>query len=694
MEISGYKIIRQIGKGGMAAVYLAIQESLDRQVALKVMQSTRAKDEDFTERFLKEGRIIAQFQHPQIITIYDFGSHDSCHYFSMEYLPKGTLAQQIEQGLDLERALDIIKSLAGALAYAHKRGVIHRDIKPQNILFRQDDTPVLSDFGIAKIIDADTQLTAPGLAIGSPTYMSPEQVTGQKLDGRSDLYSLGIVFYEMLTGQPPYQADDMVSTAMMHCTQPVPQLPAGFVQLQPVLQKLLAKKPANRFDSAEQFIQELDQPRTKSSFYSLSNKIRMMQSFKAPLRSKKSLWTGGLLLSMLAVGGVIYLNFFYQPAPSDAEPGTFELPLAPENRSAITINYEQLAIRHFQSGEFEQSLELIKLGLNTSPNDVRLLALRKQVQPYQDASRLLEQAQRRSEEGEIEHSLRLVEEGLRHVPDESRLIALRDTLWRQIQQRQQQADQRLFQAHARWREGDLEGSLKLIEQGLQQVANYPQLLVLRDEVKMALETNNRIAQLLRDCTARFPIDRQFAEKGGEVRTCYQQIITLAPDNREAHAKLEQWANHYVDWTSDAIRQADFHRAGNYLAQLGLIKPDHPQLASLSQALQAKREQAAAETSKKIESKTERQTPVTTKRQPPEERSSARSLAKPDVRSRPATSAITSPGIVQPFKPSKPAPELSRRPEPRKPRSTRCSEMLLRAQLGEPLSTTELEECKR
>lgn len=202
----------------MATVYLAIQESLDRQVALKVMQSNLLRDENFTERFLKEGRIIAQFQHPQIITIYDFGSHDSHYYFSMEFLPEGTLAQQIERGLSLERALDIIKLIAGALAYAHRRGVIHRDIKPQNILFRQDGTPVLSDFGIAKMVDTDTQLTAPGLAIGSPVYMSPEQITGQKLDSRSDLYSLGIVFYEMLARRPPYRADDVISIALMHCT--------------------------------------------------------------------------------------------------------------------------------------------------------------------------------------------------------------------------------------------------------------------------------------------------------------------------------------------------------------------------------------------------------------------------------------------------------------------------------------------
>ncbi len=375
MEIPGYTIIRKIGKGGMATVYLAIQESLDRQVALKVVEPTRVKDENFTERFLKEGRIIAQFQHPQIITIFDFGSQDPYYFFSMEFLPEGTLAQQIERGLSLERSLGIIKLVAEALAYAHKRGVIHRDIKPQNILFRQDGTPVLSDFGIAKMVDIDPQLTAPGLAIGSPVYMSPEQVAGQKLDSRSDLYSLGIVFYEMLTQQPPYQAEDLISIAMMHCTQPVPRLPVGFGQIQPVLQKLLAKKPEDRFQSSEQFIEALDQSLTQPSSSLLRDKTWIKQSIKTFLTLKKIWLVGGSLLLIAGIGSTLYLIDFHRAEPSFPMLSAIKLPPAPENRSDLTTNYEQYAIKHFQKGEFEQSLSWIEIGLNSSPTDARLLAL-------------------------------------------------------------------------------------------------------------------------------------------------------------------------------------------------------------------------------------------------------------------------------------------------------------------------------
>lgn len=733
MNIPGYTIIHQIGKGGMATVYLAIQESLDRQVALKVMESTRVRDENFTERFLKEGRIIAQFQHPQITTIYDFGSQDPYYYFSMEFFPGGTLAQQIEQGLSVERTLEIIKLIAGALAYAHRRGVIHRDIKPHNILFRQDGTPVLSDFGIAKMVDADTQLTAPGLAIGSPVYMSPEQVTGQKLDSRSDLYSLGIVFYEMLTQQPPYRADDIVSVAMMHCTQPVPRLPGGFGQFQPVLQRLLAKKPADRFENAEQFIQALDQSKTQPVFYLLGDTTRIIQSIKTALPRKKIWLAGGSLLLVAIAGSTVYLIRSHQPSPSASTSNTLDLSPASENRSDLAGHYEEVAIKHFEKGEYGQSLELIKLGLNTAPANARLLALRERVEKYQDATRLLEQAQQSYHDGMLEQSLQQIEEGLQRVPDHSGLTMLRDTVQAQFQRRWQQADQLLFQAYARLQEGALEDSLKLLEEGLQQVPSHPELLTLRDriqaqldqrqrvaqlleqarelqrknaldeslqrieeglhlapdqsdllslrdQVKAAIQTNRHIIQLLQDCAIQFPLDRLSMQTAGEAVACYNQITALAPDNSQARARLEQLADQYADWASKAIRQANFEFAEECLAQLSRLIPDYPQLASLNRNLQTKREQAALDARKKAEVETRRQATEEAKRRVDEQarRSSERPVSKT--------------GIAQPLKPVKPGSEFAGQPQPRG-KKPGCAEALLKAQLGEPLSTAEQEACR-
>ncbi len=225
MEVPGYSIVREIGRGGMATVHLAVQESLRRQVALKVMNPGLSADTSFKERFLKEGQIIAQLAHPQIITIYDFGSHNQEYFFSMEYLPGGTLKERIEAGLSPDLSTDIIIAVSKALGYAHDQGVVHRDIKPQNILFRKDGTPVLTDFGIARFVHATTQLTATGLTVGSPRYMSPEQIMGKKIDARSDIYALGVVFYEMLTGNLPFEdTEDPISIAIKHCTVPIPQV--------------------------------------------------------------------------------------------------------------------------------------------------------------------------------------------------------------------------------------------------------------------------------------------------------------------------------------------------------------------------------------------------------------------------------------------------------------------------------------
>lgn len=242
IEIPGYEIEREIGRGGMATVYLAIQQSLGRQVALKVLALEPDTDDDFSQRFNKEGRILAQLVHPNIVTIYDISMTDDHYFFSMEYLPGGTLKQRIRQGLSLESAVQITRSIAKALGYAHEKGVVHRDIKPFNILFRQDDTPILTDFGVARVAESKTINTIKGSTIGSPGYMSPEQARGEIATIQSDLYSLGVVVYEMLTGRPPYEADNAITIILKHLHDPIPKLPKGYFHFQPIIDKIAGKK--------------------------------------------------------------------------------------------------------------------------------------------------------------------------------------------------------------------------------------------------------------------------------------------------------------------------------------------------------------------------------------------------------------------------------------------------------------------
>lgn len=262
-EIPGYKILEVIGQGGMATVYRAIQQSLGREVAIKVMHQTM-NIPGFSERFLKEAQIIAGFNHPHIIIIHDVGLlDDRLNYLSMEYVKGGDLKQRIQKKINPLVALLYLEQLAECLVYIHQRQVVHRDIKPANVLFRENGTLVLTDFGIAKQLEVDSELTATGSAIGSPHYLSPEQAEGKSVDGRSDIYSLGVLFYEMLTGNKPYQGDSYMATVMMHLSAPVPNFPPAFQKLQPLLNKMMAKDRDSRFLHAKALLTTVKSIREK-----------------------------------------------------------------------------------------------------------------------------------------------------------------------------------------------------------------------------------------------------------------------------------------------------------------------------------------------------------------------------------------------------------------------------------------------
>ncbi|MGK9416490.1 serine/threonine-protein kinase [Pseudomonas cedrina] len=277
--IPGYDIEGEIGEGAMASVYLATQRSLERKVALKVMAAALAADPTFCERFLREGKTLARLSHPHTVTIHDIGNVGELYYMAMEYLPNGTLKERIAAGLTPEQGVTLIRQIASALGYAHAQGLVHRDVKPANILFRADGTAVLSDFGIAKSLDDRTQFTQAGFAVGTPSYMSPEQARGQEIDGRADLYALGVVLYEILVGELPYRGTDALSTALAHLTEPLPELPVHHGRYQEVLRKLLAKDPAERFPDATALLRALDNLPAESPEATLVRPLPIPMSF-------------------------------------------------------------------------------------------------------------------------------------------------------------------------------------------------------------------------------------------------------------------------------------------------------------------------------------------------------------------------------------------------------------------------------
>ena len=258
-QLGPYRVIAPLGAGGMAAVYQAYQPGMDRSVALKILPRHLAHDPHFVARFQHEAKIIANLQHSHILPVFDFGEADGYTYLVMPYVASGTLADSLHgQPLPLARVRQIIAQLGDALDYAHSRGIVHRDVKPSNVLLDAHGNCLLTDFGIAKIVEGTVQLTLPGGIIGTPAYMSPEQGQGATVDRRSDIYALGVLLYELATGRVPFTAETPLAIVLKHLHDPLPPPrtlnPALPDALERVILKALAKDPSDRYQTAAELL--------------------------------------------------------------------------------------------------------------------------------------------------------------------------------------------------------------------------------------------------------------------------------------------------------------------------------------------------------------------------------------------------------------------------------------------------------
>lgn len=261
-KIGRYIIKAELGRGGMATVYHAHDPLFEREVALKVLPREMLHDPQFRSRFEREIKMVASLEHPAIVPVYDVGDEDGQPYFVMRFMTGGSLSDLIKQGqFSIKDTAIIISKIAQGLAYAHRKGIIHRDLKPDNVLFDENGEPFISDFGIAKLAEAGSNLTGSGV-IGTPAYMSPEQAQGIQVDGRSDVYGLGVIIYQMLTGQQPYSADTPMGVVLKHITEPVPEIlnliPDMPAEVDELIKKALAKDKNKRYENTIELAKALN----------------------------------------------------------------------------------------------------------------------------------------------------------------------------------------------------------------------------------------------------------------------------------------------------------------------------------------------------------------------------------------------------------------------------------------------------
>ena len=594
-KIPGYRILRELGRGGMANVYLAEQESIEREVALKVMlPALAAGDSSFSARFLREAKIVARLAHPHITAVYDVGVAGPYHYFSMEYVTGGDLKARIREGMMPKLAFTIARQIAAALAFAHAKGYVHRDVKPENVLFRQDGTALLSDFGIAKSTDAAIQMTATGVVIGTPHYMSPEQAQGQELDQRSDLYSLGIMLYEMLTGELPYTGNSALSIGIKHLKEPIPHLAPPAHVYQPLIDKLLAKSAADRFQNGEEVIAAIDAMSTNAqtlhttptvitgsgtaaTIITKPNATRApTPAGTAPETKKRSLLpVTAILGALLLTGGVAFLMLRETPAPAG---GTTTAPAPPATPEQATQNIERIATlltaadtaalagRYLEPRD-NNAVSGYRMVLEIEPGNARAARGLQEI-----AGHFLAQAERAIEKKDYDRADGLLKNAEQADPSHPLLFSRRLTL---SEMRQKQSPKSEAASKPAAKPAPTPTVTAKTEPPRAAVENAEQA-----RQREAREHEQRLSGLYTRLQELIAPGNLSATRLGLARELLAEATKLAPSDARANSAAGQIADGYLRLATTQVEKKEYKEAEG-LVRRGLeLKPDHRLLLSL------------------------------------------------------------------------------------------------------------------
>jgi len=351
-SLGRYHILAQLGEGGMAIIYKAYDTRLERDVAIKIIRKG-AFPPDHVERILKrferEAKALARLSHPNIVKVHDYGEHEGSPYLVMEYLPSGTLKQRMEKPIPWQEAIQILLPIAEALDYAHSQNMVHRDVKPSNILLTQRGQPMLTDFGIAKVLDLEEtqELTGTSAAVGTPEYMAPEQATARTVDHRADIYALGVVLYEMVTGRKPFIADTPMAVLIKHATESLPR-PKHLVpnlpdSVEKMLLKALAKNPVDRYQSMAEMGNAFEKIMSGQAKSLVVREKAKRQPDQTNIRKRTLVESASAIksippkaMSFLKVGGIIGIILMLFWAGSWAMPKFLSLIPTPKPSATVT----------------------------------------------------------------------------------------------------------------------------------------------------------------------------------------------------------------------------------------------------------------------------------------------------------------------------------------------------------------------